>query len=238
MELLPVAAVEESGFKAQSPERTMSSASSKRKLKKYMYKRLPHQRCDKDEARRIEAKSFLASITLDKFRSRSPNVTSEQEGMEESTSPILLRRLQNVSMHVVEEGLATSRGSQKGSQREQRLHEMAAEMFDLNYHTPHKSSFSRSHEHDLDHAMTPLAYHFISPMVVRTQSMLDSSPSVVTHMAGSDLQRRTPLTHSHSLGGGMGEVPGVVHYCGTSLRNLQTDARYVCNAAMEIFADC
>ena len=230
-------AVDELGMKAQSPERTMSSVSSKRRLKKYMYKRQPLLRCDKDDARRAEAKSFLASITLDKFRSRSPNVvgSSEQEGIEESTSPILLRRLQNVSMHaVVEEGLAASRG---GSQKEQRLHEMAVEMFD--YHTPNKSSFPRSHEHDSDHMTTPTALHFIPPMMVRTRSLVDSSSaSVVGHLAGSDLQRRAaPLVHSHSLGGSggggvahaAGEVQGMVHYCGTNLRHLQTDSRYVCN---------
>ena len=209
--------------KMDSPERQISSATSKRKQKKYRYKRQALQRCDKDEARRLEAKSFLTSITLDKFRSKSPYAAGsiEHDGIEESTSPSVLRRMQNTSVHPVEEGLVTT--------REQRLHEMAVDMFEINYHTPLKSSFSKSHEHDFEH-LPPTALNFVSPML-RTVSQVDnnSSSASISHVVGVD-PRKPPLTYSYSVGAstpqGAPDVAGLVHYCGTNVRQLRTNTRY------------
>ncbi len=206
-------------------ERTMSSStSSKRKQKKYRYKRQPQQRCNRDEVRRIEAKSFLSSITLDS-RSRSPNTSYilDKDKQEEPTSPNVLRRMQDSSILEQEEGMANLHANREF----QRLHEMAADMFSLQ--TPQKSSYPRSHDHDFEHA-SPLAYNVSTPMA-RALSLVDSSATALSsHTSVPDhLSRKNVLVHSNSLGGtplaSMGGTGAEYTNCGTNVRLLRPGTR-------------
>lgn len=226
--------------KADSPERPHTSSSSKRKQKKYRYKRQGHNKYDRDDARRVEARTFLSSITLDTYKGRSP-ASGELEDVEvtilSSASPSALRRKPNVPAQVMEEG-RLSGGIQLG---EQRLHEMAADMFNLRKHSPLKMTSSRSHEHDFEHIPPNLS----SPLV-RSMSLFDPNVSYMPSLEQKKISLQQ-MGHSRSMGstgnavgGGHSTAPGLspsgvgvgpdaagqVHYCGTIMKWPYDDCRY------------
>ena len=213
---------------AESVDTQQNTVSAGRRQRKYRYKRSGHHRHEKDNARRKEARTFLSGITLDTFKTRT--TTAAEFGELEvtiltGTSPSTVLKKSNASMQVMEDVLVTSRFQPV----EQRLHEIAADLFDLPKHLPLKQSSFRSQEHNLEHTLP----NYSSP-IVRSSSLFDSS---VTHTPNYEQHKRILQQMGHSslgLGGGVesgcsvvrptyssverADSTGVIHYCGSNMR--------------------
>ena len=196
--------------KADSPDKQHNASSTRHRQKKYRYKRQGHHKYDKDNARRMEARAFLSGITLDTLKSRS-TAAGQLEDVDVTifyaSSPNAVRKKPNSSAQVMEVGLVSC-GLQPG---EQRLHEMAAEMYDLHNHYSLKLTPSRSHEHDFEHNLPNCP-----SLLLRSSSMFDSS---VVYTPSYE-QRKISVGPGQSDVGmlGMGSDPtGMIHYCESSM---------------------
>ncbi len=166
---------------------------SKRRHKKHRYRKHGYHKSERDNSRRVEARAFLSSITLDsRF---SPALDLDSIAHTPSGSP--KARLRGFP---ASEERVTSHQSQ--------LHEIAAHLLGLSHaHSPMKLTPSRSHDHDLNSSSYSNNMPF---MVTRSTSLFESSSASTP---GHDqLSKRVSLTYSKSMGGS-GDASEEVHHC-------------------------
>lgn len=193
-----------SGSEAVQYERT--SSDTKRKNRKYRYRKQGYHKTERENARRVEARNFLSGITLDSHY-RTPVEAQEQD-------PALLPVSSKHSASTAAEDAMTEL-SQSISQGD----EMAS-LYELySHHSPVKLAPSRSQEHTLEHTFDHLPHNLIN----RSTSLHDAvtTPSYE--------HRKTSLHHvGHTKSLGSSLECGGVHYLGR-LRDFPVDSRYKSN---------
>lgn len=180
-----------------------NSSDTKRKNRKYRYKKLGYHKTERESARRIEARNFLSGITLDSHY-RTPVEVEEQE-------PLLLH---DASIHggsTIEDAVL--------SKTELPQADAMAVLYELyNRHSPVKVPQSKSHDIGFEYLMH--AHHLVN----RSSSLVESVSTPTPE------HKKFPhIAHTKSLGSsvGMGSSleTGGIRYL-NRVKEFPVDSRY------------
>lgn len=167
---------------------------NKRRHRKHRYRKQGYHKTERENARRVEARSFLSGITLDSHLQSPFEAQQDQD-------PAIFQTASGTTQ-LVEEGLM---GSSSDPVPEHQLHEM--DLFEFySHHSPLKLALFRSQEHGFELSQHNTASSASS--VSRSASVYEST------LTPTYEQRRAGLQHvrqTKSLGGPLGS--GEVHYC-------------------------